>query len=206
MKTFLFLSFYLFYLTGFSQDTATKADLKAEPINVTKYTLTDRRNLYPFSQAAEIKIVSFDKQEKEIDSSDWRFKIKSFKNHKDISYGLPVINDTICFSKLDKIVPLNFNQADTITDILYNTCYRWTVIDKTSLNCYLPHNAIIFFDKSGKVFEYIEICFDCHGMRYNARKIENFEKCDLTFNDLQKYFKSLGLKTGFYDFEPRQKK
>ena len=190
-------------MTSFGQDSAVDIN-KSQKIDCTKYSLTERANFYPFNTTFKIVIVSFDKQVKDIDSSDWRFGKPSFKFDKDIKYGLPFLNDTICLSKLTQARSLSTNQVDSLTDILYNTCFRWTITDENKAMCYLPHNAILFFDKNDKVFDYIEICFDCHQFKYSNKKIEKFEQCDFAVSDLKKYFKQMGLYISYKDFESKR--
>lgn len=202
----------LSFLTCFSQKTSvvhTKTSVQqATPkkIKVTKFSLKNRLNFYPFNQSNQIKIVSFNRQEKALDSTNWRYRFrdKYYKDYKDVFYGLPVENDTICFSKLDGIVCLNSSQISILSDILYNACYGWTVVDWSPASCYLPHNAIIFFDRDDKPFELIEICFGCRRLRYSSKKIEKFEECDFTYDNLKTYFKQLGLKTALEDFRDKK--
>ena len=167
---------------------------KPKKIDYTKYSLTERANFYPFNTTSKIVIVSFDKQIKKIDSSDWRFGKSAYKDYVgDVKYELPILNDTICLSKLIQSKILSNNLVDSLTDILYNTCYRWTITETNKAMCYLPHNAILFFDKKDKVIDYIEICFDCHQFKYSNKKIERFEQCDISVLDLKKYFRQMGL-------------
>ncbi len=188
-------------MTTFGQDT--NADInKSKKINFTKYSLNERVNFYPFNTTSKIVVVSFDKQVKKIDSSDWKLGKSAYKDYTgDIKYGLPFLNDTICFSKLTQTRILNSNQVDSLTDILYNTCYRWTITEENPAMCYLPHNAILFFDNNDKIFDYIEICFDCHQFKYSSKKIEKFEQCDFAVVELKKYFKQMGLYVTEKDFD-----
>ena len=180
-------------MTTFGQDSTADID-KPQKIDYTKYSLTERANFYPFNTTSKIVIVSFDKQIKKIDSSDWRFGKSAYKDYVgDVKYGLPFLNDTICLSKLIQSKILSNDQVDSLTDILYNTCYRWTITETNKAMCYLPHNAILFFDKKDKVIDYIEICFDCHQFKYSNKKIERFEQCDISVLDLKKYFRQMGL-------------
>lgn len=154
-----------------------------EKINITKFTALQRQAFYPFNKATRLKIVSFKQTENEGDK------------RKAAKWGLPVLNDTICFSKLDQIIELTPAQTDTLTDILYNTCSRWTITETSTMGCYFPRNAILFFDSTGNSFAYIEICFECHGIRNSNSAIVNPEACDLMYHDLQSFFSTQGLKT-----------
>ncbi|MCM5530637.1 hypothetical protein [Parasegetibacter sp. NRK P23] len=192
---------FLVCLTAYGQDSTFDIG-KSQKINFTKYSLAERVGFYPFNIAFKVAIVSFDKQVKKIDSSDWRFGKSSYKDYKgDVEYGLQFLNDTICLSKLTQIKILDTNQVDSLTDILYNTCYRWTITETTKAMCYLPHNAVLFFDKNEKVIDYIEICFDCYQFKYSNNRIERFDQCDFAVWDLRKYFRKLGLCVTEKDFD-----
>jgi hypothetical protein len=103
-----------------------------EKINTTKFTTLQRQTFYPFNKAAQLKIVSFSQSENDDDK------------RKAAKWGIPIVNNTICFSRLDQIIELTPAQTDTLTDILYNTCSRWTIIETSTMGCYFPRNAILF--------------------------------------------------------------
>jgi len=115
-------------------------------------------------------------------------------------WELPIVNDTICFSMLDQVKAINLKQVDSLTDILYNTIYRWNITIGTAGLCYYPRNAILFFDENDKPFEYIEICFECDNLKYSSKKIAQAGVFDHMYNDLQKFFKRLGIKTTEAEF------
>ncbi len=175
-------------------------DKPATRTNTTKYKLKERQKFYPFSKAAQIMLVSFDKQEPiELKINDG--KTLTAENIYPPLYGLPFLNDTIDFSKIDQKVILIAKEVDTLTDILYNTCSRWSVHLTSKSACYHPHNAILFLDKNGNLLEYIEICFDCNQFLFSSNKIKQFEDCDNAVSELQSYFKILGLKSSTFDFK-----
>jgi len=88
-----------------------------------------------------------------------------------------------------------------LTDILYNTCYRWTITEENKAFCYMPHNALLFFDKNNLLIDYIEICFDCRQIKYSNKKIQRFKQCDFALDALKKYFQVFNLKSSVKDFE-----
>lgn len=98
-------------------------------------------------------------------------------------------------------VLLSKNDTDSLSDILYNTCSRWTTTQTTKAGCYYPHNAIIFFNDKNQPSEYIELCFDCNQLKYSSEKIKKFDDCDIAFSELEAYFKSFRLKTSGEEFE-----
>ena len=178
---------------------------RSQKIDYTKYYSAERANFYPLNITFKVAIVSFDKQVKKIDSSDWRFGKSAYKDYAgDVKYGLPFLNDTIRLSKLIQSKILSNNQVDSLTDILYNTCYRWTITETRKAMCYLPHNAILFFDKNERFIDYIEICFDCHQFKYSNKKIVRFEECDFSVLELKNYFRDMGLYVTEKEFDNKQ--
>ncbi len=179
-------------------DTINEVSKKTDFI---QYDVKKRRGFYPFNKASYVKLVSFDKQLKE----DIRLKTL----HTDATqtaeyikvYGLPMQSDTIDFSKILQSTILNKIEIDSLSDILYNTCSRWTLTETTKAGCYFPHNAIIFFNSKNQPFEYIEFCFDCNQLKYSSKKIKKIVDCDIAFSELEEYFKAYGLKTRKNEFE-----
>ncbi len=132
---------------------------------------------YPFSMATQIQLVSFKSDYKNEDS-------------------LPRINDTICYSKLMEIKSITFSQVDKLTDIFFNYGYRGPVHLGSLASCYNPRNAILFLDDKGKVFEYIEICFECNETKKSSEKISLGQMCDEKMGMLKDFFKTVGVEYG----------
>jgi len=192
MKILLIILFVAFHQITFGQRSKKEIfpPVSPEKTNRTKYSLKQRLSFFPFNLTTQIKIVSFDKR---LDSS-----LSNPDNP--FIYELPLKADSICSDKISETIALNLYQIDTITDILYNTCYRWTIYETSKNGCYKPHNAILFYDKNDKLLAYIELCFDCNRIKYSDDKIVQFDDCNNAIDDLRKYFKKLGLKTGEEDF------
>jgi len=62
--------------------------------------------------------------------------------------------------------------------------------------CYNPRNAILFKDKNGKVFEFIEICFECKRVRESSEKISLGQMCDQKLDMIKDIFKKAGIEYG----------
>ncbi|HEY4322514.1 MAG TPA: hypothetical protein VGN20_00975 [Mucilaginibacter sp.] len=93
-----------------SNATAEAAEEKAaekndECVHRNKYSVVQRSQFYPFSNAMQIRLVFF-------------------KNTPDFDNRLPLKNDTVDYSKLLKIKALNKDQIAKLTDIMYNVGYR----------------------------------------------------------------------------------
>ena len=162
---------------------------KSVRTNNVKYTLQKRISFYPFNKSAQIKLVSFGLQ------------LDSNQRKEEQNYKLPKLNDTICFSKLDQIISLSLSQADTLTDILYNECFRSNLTEYNEAGCYYPRNAILFLDNDGHVFEYLEICFECSKVELSSSKIVKPDLCNNMYTGLEKFFKRIGVKTSSYELK-----
>ena len=107
---------------------------------------------------------------------------------------------------MDEIVDVSTAQTDTIADILYNTCHRWSKWEFAPAMCYIPRNAILFLDSAGEIFAFIEICFECERMRLSSKEIFLDEYiCDYTYTGLRTFFSRLGLKTSATELLDREK-
>lgn len=149
--------------------------------DTTRFNIKERRAFYPFNVAKQVKLVSFNV----------------------LDYGLPTTKKSVNVSKLHQVISLKQPEIDSLTDILYNTRARYYILKMSTSGCYDPHNAVLFFDKNNKVFEYIEICFDCHQVRYSNEKVVVFDDCVYTFDDLKSYFQTFELKTSKKEFEKK---
>lgn len=148
-------------------------------------SFSTRLKNYPFNTTSQVKLVSFLQKFDNVNAAD------------EIRYTeLPKFNDTICYSKLHEIKNLSVTEIDTLTDILYNIGFRGPTIRESEIGCYEPRNAILFIDKNGQTFEYIEICFQCEKATVSSDKINIGEICNQKFNLIKKFFKSKGIKYG----------
>jgi hypothetical protein len=156
----------------------------------TNKSFSERLKKYPFNLTTELQLVSF------WDNID--------TVNGEIEYGrdsLPRMNDTICYSKLYEIKKLTFAGVDKLTDIFYNYGIPYHRPDGKfylgSVNqCYNPRNAILFLDKNGKAFEFIEICFECKRTRESSDKISLGQMCDRKLDMIKAIFKEAGIEYG----------
>ncbi|MFT3704910.1 MAG: hypothetical protein QM802_21265 [Agriterribacter sp.] len=155
--------------------------------------LSQRIRKYPFNRTTRIQLVSF-------------------KSSRDTLLGgyyrdsLPRQNDTVCFSKLFETYTLSLIQIDRLTDLIYNYGFKFKYMPKgdvyfiaTAKQCYNPRNAILFLDKDNKVFEFIEICFECEQTRTSSEKLSLGTDCNQKFLLIKDFFKSTGIQYGVSD-------
>lgn len=134
----------------------------------------ERRQIFPFNQAASVKIISF---------------------HSKLG-KTPIQNDTIVTSKTIEIKPLTEKQIDQLTDILYNYNYskKTNLISFTETGCYAPRHAIVFCNKSKQVISYIEICLECKKVISLLPQESLGTFCSGKFDLLRKFAASIGVK------------
>ncbi len=144
-----------------------------------------RLKRYPFSKACKIQFVSFENNMAGSDS------VIFIGNEK-----LPILNDTVCYSKLTEVKTLTNAEIDSLSDIIYNIGYGGPVTISFSSGCYIPRNAILFLTCSGKVIEFIEICFECQGTRESSKKVSLGEMCDSKLDLVMSLFRKTGIVYG----------
>ena len=166
-----------------------------------KYTITERLKRYPFSKAAKIVAVSYDgtgEPNIEIAPNGDTLEAathKKYKNHK--PHGLYFNNDTLNHKSLFEIKQLTTQQIDRLTNILYNTDYRVpNNYAHPGNSCFNPRNALIFYDKNGKVFDYLEICFECDQIRSKSNRIYFNSACTQGLDYVKKFLVDVGIKFG----------
>lgn len=85
-----------------------------------------------------------------------------------------------------------------LLDLLYNTCGQFKNDMRKISKCFFPRNAILFYDENDKVFEILEICFECHRIDFNSKQsLEINDMCDDFYSKLEKFFKDNSLETKY---------
>jgi hypothetical protein len=115
-----------------------------------------------------------------------------------VNKGLPRENDSVCYSKLKEVKALTLPQVDRLTDILYNYGFPVSSHVITQMMCFMPHNAIIFIDKDGKTFAYIDICFLCEVAKMSSERISIGEVCSGKFELIRAFFEHVGIDYGVH--------
>ncbi len=152
-----------------------------------KYPLARRLKEYPFSKAAKILAVSF---QTGMDN-------RSEMAYDTICYGLHVSNGKLDSLSLIEVRELNSDQIDRLTDIMFNldTRSRDKLLE-TVYSCYNPRNALVFFDKSGRVYNYLEVCFECRQIRSPSDKIYFKADCRDLLAIFKQFFVNSGIRYG----------
>jgi hypothetical protein len=156
--------------------------------HVQKYTPEQRRRFYPFSEAREIKMASFD--------SKPASQVGKQVENGTPNHVLPVKNGMVDIDRLSEIKTLSAADIDSLTDILYNVTYRGTVSQPAGSGCYNPRNVIVFMNSAGKPFEYLELCFECSAHRSGSGKLVTGDFCDGKYELIKDLFIRAGIKQG----------
>lgn len=152
-----------------------------------KYNLSfsKRMRTYPFNQTAQIQLVSFDYGGGQIIDTVYFNPI------------MPKLHYAICRFPFPENKTLTIRQVEEFSDILLNYGYtRFPQIEDLT-KCYAPKNGILFLDKNGKVFEFIEICFGCRGFETSAKNLREKDLFDRPKYDvIRKFFEKVGVVYG----------
>jgi len=139
-----------------------------------KYSEAERNRFYPFNISTTIKIVSF--------------------RHHRLNY--PINGDSLLVDSLIEIKTLTKADKSKLTNIIYNNFYKQKPNYGSITQCFFPRNAILFFDKSGRLVESILLCFHCGNFKLSSDKIVMGDKCSQKVEKLRKLFVEFGLKFG----------
>jgi len=160
------------------------------------YSAAKRLQRYPFSKAVKILAVSYPWNIAEDDT------IGAIKRPDTVFISdLHVINGKLNYTSLKEIQILDSVEINELTTIIYNSTYtkRNSKIMNTGYKCFYARNALIFYDKSGKVFDYLEVCFECMGFQSESGKITIGTYCNQKYDLLREFFLRAGLKYGTID-------
>lgn len=172
-----------------------------------QYTLAKRLKMYPYSAAAKVIVVSYygggePNTDIRIDANAPVHK-PSYKETQHYK-GLVIRHMKLDYSTLIEIKTLNSKQLEKLSNILLNYEYAgmkdYTLIGSAA--CFYPRNSIIFFDKNGKIFDHLDICFSCHRYDSGSGKLGVGTECAQKFDMLAKFFIEAGIRYGTDDSVP----
>lgn len=162
-----------------------------------QYTVAQRLKKYPFSKAVKILAVSYYAFDGPVTDILDSLGNPLFKDTI-VNKGLQICKQRLNYSNLIEVKRLTESSISRLSNILFNTDYKV----KMGINtfgegaCFEPRNAIIFFDKKGKVFDYLEVCFACENYSSKSDKINVGTICTEKYDLLRKYFISVDVKYG----------
>lgn len=156
-----------------------------------RFSLAQRLAKYPFSKAMKIIAVSYS------DANPREFQSKS-KTDTNFKTGLNIKNKRLYYSSLKEIIQLKPKQIVELSNIIYNTAYRRKDEVNYSMQgkCFEPRNALIFYDKHNRIFDYVEVCFECHNFSSLSDQITIGTVCTQKYDLLKQFFVNSGIKYG----------
>jgi hypothetical protein len=111
--------------------------------------------------------------------------------------GIHIRKSRLNYASLIEVKQLNRYQIVQLTDILYNTEVRKpSDYANPGYTCYSPRNAFIFYDRGGKIFEYLEICLECKHYRSLSDRISVGTDCNQKYDLLNRLLIDVGIKYG----------
>jgi hypothetical protein len=166
-----------------------------------KYTIAQRLKRYPFSKATKILTMSYDgtgEPNTEITANGDTLDAithKKYSEHR--PHALHFDNSTLNHASIFEMKRLTPKQINRLTNILYNTDYRIpNNYAHPGYSCFNPRNALIFYDKNGKVFDYLEICFECDRIESKSNRIYFNSSCTQGLDLVKKFLIDVGIKYG----------
>jgi len=150
-----------------------------------KYSVSQRLKRYPFSKAAKILAVSF------------KYGMPNDSTAKEYDYGLNVADSVLDQRSLIEIKQLSTAQINSLTNIMYNINTRsGKGYPDPGYSCFAPRNALVFIDRNGKIFDYLEVCFECDQMRSQSDKIYFKKDCLQLMDVFKQFFIDVGIQYG----------
>ena len=167
---------------------------------VNKYSLAQRLKHYPFSKNVKILAVSYPCQNRpnayiHIDGDTSKPK----PDTDYLKYNLHIKNGVLDKTSLIEIKTISSRQINYLTKLIYNTDFKKKSDTEPAYSnggCFNPRNALLFFDSSGKIFDYIEICFECQVEESKSQKIFIGVDCNQRFDLLKQFFIDAGVNYG----------
>ncbi|MFT3935842.1 MAG: hypothetical protein QM726_19595 [Chitinophagaceae bacterium] len=139
-----------------------------------KYSPIQRTYFYPFNIKGSIELVSF-------------------RYHK---RNCPVEPGALLTDSLIERKVLSLTEIDSLTDILYNNFYKQRPNYLSLTQCFSPRNAILFYDKAGRLKENILLCFHCSRHEESSDKVNFGSDCIQKLEKIRQFFISVGVHFG----------
>lgn len=157
------------------------AGVKVRNSAVVTFGTLERSGFYPFTAGLPVQLVVFSSYTDSLKKSR-----SGVAGGKAVHFGVPKQGGTILLEQMDTVIHLSAMDVDSITDILYNECSRWNMTSTAQMVCYYPRHALLFYDDSNNITEYMEMCLECqYILLYNQKTV--IELCDEGFALLREH-------------------
>lgn len=156
---------------------------------------------FPFSKAIKVKIISYNLDFKKEPIYTPPPPKDSVAIQEYVKRKISVkISDIISgnFNEVSQQKNLNISEIKELTNIIYNTCGKYSSGVYSQNGCFFPRNAILFYDENDTIFAHIEICFQCGTRQENPEGLLGWESlCNEMDADLEVFFNKIGIKTEY---------
>ena len=196
---FFYFVFGLFSLSTFAQEEDTC-------VKINNFSVEQRNQNYPFNKAKRIVFTSFKENSKKL----LRNKNETYEKNEIIRYiegevmkeyfdSLKVDFSRYNPDDFEEKIDLSEKQKDELTNLIFNFGTENKDIDVGAAKCYVPRNAILYFDENNQLFAYMEVCFECNQYRVSDDKIDFHNDCGEKLYLLKDLFAKVGIKYGVVD-------
>ncbi|KAA2223798.1 hypothetical protein [Chryseobacterium sediminis] len=171
-----------------------------------KYSTSEIFNTFPLGKASKVKIISYNTDfrgefslippppNKKLDSIQLKEYYDNLKKPIKLIETISKEN----FKEIKESKTLNLAETLELSKLLFNTCGKFSSDLRETSMCFFPRNAILFYDEDDKVFDFLEICFECHRMQFFSEKATEVNgMCSNFYSKLEKYFQNKGLQTQY---------
>lgn len=191
---------------------ASAQDEEIQCVRINNFSIEERNQNYPFNKAARIVFTSFkedltklskDQIDKLIKQNvielDKKGEIEDFIHGSIFQLYFDELKkdfsayEADCF---DEQVDLDEDQRNDFTDLIFNFGTTVKQLGSRGSGCYIPRNAILFFDENKQLFAFIEICFQCNAYAPSNQNISLNNECYKKLYLLKEQFDKAGIKYG----------
>ncbi len=104
---------------------------------------------------------------------------------------IPKLNRKVNIVGFEKLIRLNKSEYKKLQDIIYSKSIEEDIIGKG--NCSETGYAVLFFDKTGNIFEYLQFCFNCKTFSSSFARDSLKNEDSQKLNQLKGFFENNGM-------------
>lgn len=182
---------------------ASAQDEESQCVRINNFSVEERNQDYPFNKARRVVFASFKENHRKL----LKNKGRVYEKGEIISYVEGKIMQEyfdslrVDFTRynpedFEEKVDLNDDQKNELTDLIFNFGTKKKNLTVGGAKCYTPRNAILFFNENDKLFEFVEICFECNNYRTSSEKMNLNNNCAEKLYLLKEQFAKAGIKYG----------
>ncbi len=112
-------------------------------------------------------------------------------------------SDTLNREKIVEAVELNLAGVDSLSALLFNYMPAYMLhplppvyATGVSGTCFIPRNAVLFYNRRGKLVESLDVCFECGSFKDGWEALPVGFPCDDKIELLRAFFVQRGIRYG----------